>query len=90
MNTMPLNESGGITLRSILVVAAAYLALAVGLPWLLTDAPPSAQDVLVRQVCCAGVSPPAALKLPAKASGQDAVGRQTKTRSIPPWVARST
>jgi hypothetical protein len=48
----PINESGHVTARAALIVAALYLALAVGAPWLLNDAPPSAQDVLATQACC--------------------------------------
>ena len=52
VSSIPINESGHVTARAAIVVAALYLALAVGAPWLLNDAPPSAQDVLATQACC--------------------------------------
>ena len=38
--------------RAALMLLATYLALAVGAPWLLHDAPPSPQDVVAAKVCC--------------------------------------
>jgi len=38
--------------RAAMVIVALYVALAVGAPWLLNDAPPSAQDVLATSVYC--------------------------------------
>lgn len=56
MNAIPINEPGRpltpIT-RAAIVIVALYVALVVGAPWLLYDAPPSAQDVLASKVYCA-------------------------------------
>ena len=56
MNAIPINETSRpvtwIT-RAAVVVVSLYVALAVGAPWLLYDAPPSAQDVLASKVYCA-------------------------------------
>ena len=38
--------------RAAMVIVALYVALAIGAPWLLNDAPPSAQDVLAANVFC--------------------------------------
>ena len=37
----------GSILRAAVILAALYVAFAIGTPWLLYDAPPSAEDVLV-------------------------------------------
>ena len=66
MNSIPVSESGQLTARAAVVVVALYLALAVGAPWLLHDAPPSAQDVLATQACCTAVVPVAAPAKPGK------------------------
>jgi hypothetical protein len=58
MNAIPIDEPNRpLTLitRSAVVVVALYVALAVGAPWLLYDAPPSAQDVLASTVYCARI-----------------------------------
>ena len=39
--------------RAAIVIAAVYLALGVGAPWMLNNAPPSPQDVVAARVCCA-------------------------------------
>jgi hypothetical protein len=56
MNAIPINETSRpvkwIT-RAAVVVVSLYVALAVGAPWLLYDAPPSAQDVLASKAYCA-------------------------------------
>lgn len=44
--------------RAALVGLGLYLALVVGVPWLINHAPPSAQDVVAAAVCC--VQPAAA------------------------------
>ena len=44
--------------RAALVAVGLYLALVVGVPWLINHAPPSAQDVVAAAVCC--VSPTSA------------------------------
>ena len=38
--------------RAALVGVGLYLALVVGVPWLINHAPPSAQDVVAEAVCC--------------------------------------
>ena len=38
--------------RAALVGLGLYLALVVGVPWLVTAAPPSVQDVVASKVCC--------------------------------------
>ena len=56
MNAIPIDEPNrSVTLitRAAVVVVALYVSLAVGAPWLLYDAPPSAQDVLASKVYCA-------------------------------------
>jgi hypothetical protein len=63
VSSIPINESGHVTARAALIVAALYLALAVGAPWLLNDAPPSAQDVLATQACCTAAGLTGAAKL---------------------------
>ena len=55
MNAIPASEAGSVTARAIVVVVALYLALAVGAPWLLHDAPPSAEDVIATRACCSTV-----------------------------------
>jgi len=52
MNALRLNLLGRYAARAAVVVAAVYLALAVGAPFLLLHAPPSPQDVVAAQVCC--------------------------------------
>ena len=53
MNTIRFNASGRpltqLT-RAAIVAVGLYLALVVGAPWLLYDAPPSAQDALASTV----------------------------------------
>ena len=39
--------------RAALVGLGLYLALGVGVPWVINSAPPSAQDVVAAAVCCA-------------------------------------
>jgi hypothetical protein len=50
-------------LRAAVLAAAVALALAVGVPWLLTDAPPSAEAAFVSRLCC---SAPVAAPAPAQ------------------------
>ena len=38
--------------RAAIVIVALYVAVMVGAPWVLYDAPPSAQDVLASKVYC--------------------------------------
>jgi hypothetical protein len=52
MNSMHFNLVGRYAARAAIVIAGVYLALAVGAPFLLLDAPPSPQDVVAAQVCC--------------------------------------
>jgi len=52
MNALRMNSIGRHAARAAIVVASTYFALAVGAPWLLHHAPPSAQDVVAAQVCC--------------------------------------
>ena len=66
MNSIPTAESGHVTARAALVVVALYLALAVGAPWLLQEAPPSAQDVLATAACCSVAPAALAATKPAK------------------------
>jgi hypothetical protein len=47
--------------RAALVGLGLYLALVVGVPWLINHAPPSAQDVVAAAVCCVQ---PASAKTP--------------------------
>ena len=56
MNAIPINETSRPVMwitRAAVVVVSLYVALAIGAPWLLYDAPPSAQDVLASGVYCA-------------------------------------
>ena len=57
-----MNESGHFLARIAVFVVAAYVAFAVGAPWLLHDAPPSAQDVLASKASTTPVSVPHVLK----------------------------
>ena len=43
---------GRYAIRAALVGAALYLALAVGFPFLINGAPPSAADIVAAHVCC--------------------------------------
>jgi len=52
MNALHISLVGRYAARAAIVVAGVYLALAVGAPWLLLNAPPSPQDVIAAQVCC--------------------------------------
>jgi hypothetical protein len=52
MNTLHISLVGRYAARAAIVIAGVYLALAVGAPWLLLNAPPSPQDVVAAQVCC--------------------------------------
>jgi hypothetical protein len=55
VNTMSISDMGPVTTltRAAIVIVGLYLALAVGAPWLLYDAPPSAVDVLASEAYCA-------------------------------------
>jgi hypothetical protein len=59
MNAMRMNAVGRSAARAAIVVAGVYFALAVGAPWLLHNAPPSPQDIVAAQVCCASSAGPA-------------------------------
>ena len=52
MNELRMNAVGRYAARAALLVAGVYLAVAVGAPWLLHNAPPTPQDVVAAQVCC--------------------------------------
>jgi hypothetical protein len=52
MNEFRINAVGRYAARAAILAAGIYLALAVGAPWLLLDAPPSPQDVVAAKVCC--------------------------------------
>jgi len=43
---------GRLTARFAAMIIGAVLALAIGAPWLLHDAPPSPEAVLASSVCC--------------------------------------
>jgi hypothetical protein len=60
MNEFRANETSHHAARAAIFIAVIYLALAVGAPWLLNEAPPSPQAVVAAKVCCAKASSPAA------------------------------
>ncbi len=49
----PLREWHGVAVAA-LAVAAAYVVLAVGAPWLLEDAPPSLYEIVAARACAPG------------------------------------
>jgi hypothetical protein len=48
-----------IATRAAIVIAGVYLAFAVGAPWFINHAPPTAQDVVASAVCSAKAAPAA-------------------------------
>jgi hypothetical protein len=71
-NEVPMNNStasaaGRIAVRIAAIAAGLALALVVGTPWLLIDAPPSPEAVVAARVCCAAApAAPQPAALPAR------------------------
>jgi hypothetical protein len=57
MKSNPATSTGHVTARAAIVLVALYLALGVGAPWLLRDAPPVAQDVIATAAYDAAAMP---------------------------------
>ena len=53
MNEDRTNTTSRQTARCAVLIVGLFLALAVGAPWLLRDAPPSPEAVFVAKLCCA-------------------------------------
>jgi len=69
MNETRTNALGRLAARAAVLVAGLVLALAVGAPWLLYDAPPSLEAVVAARACCAKAPAPAQVtprQLPAR------------------------
>ncbi len=53
MNTTHAYPTRRSTLGAALAAVVLYVAVAIGIPWLLNEAPPSPEAALVAQLCCA-------------------------------------
>lgn len=63
MNADRTSFIGRLAARAAIVVAGFVLALAVGAPWLLYDAPPSPEAVVAAKLCCARATGAAAPRI---------------------------